>query len=207
MSVLQILRKLLANPGGELVRRWNWKSALLSSLCRGLIFFFANLSAGLHAATGALVAEWCYRALTSGFYGALTQALSDAEPAWASTLVALIVLPLGSHSLEFAVHSMRHTPKLATSIVASVSYTVISTLFHLHAMRRGAFVVRAGASSLLEDMSRVPYLIATFVASGPLLLWRASRKLAHYLLLRHRTAVVTGRLENATQDGESISVI
>ena len=42
---------------------WNWKSALYSSVLRGLIFFFANLTAGLHAAEGAMLAEFVFRAL------------------------------------------------------------------------------------------------------------------------------------------------
>lgn len=156
----------------------------------GLIFFFTNLTAGLHAATGALIAEFCYRALTSGFYGTLTQSLSDAEPPWAATLAAAILLPLVSHSLELAVHVLRHTPKLAVSLITSVCFTVLSTLFHLYAMRRGALVVRAGASSLAEDMSRMPRLIAAFVAAGPLALVRSLRS-TPFLTAQNRNQTFT----------------
>lgn len=172
MSVTDVLRSLWADPMGLLVRRWNWKSAFLSSLSRGLIFFFTNLPAGLHAATGALVAEWCYRALTSGFYGAITQSLSEAEPAWAAVVAALIILPLSSHAVELTVHLLRHTPKLAFSLIGSACFTVLSTLFHLYAMRRGVLVVRAGGSSLAEDMRRMPRLVLAFIAAGPAALFR-----------------------------------
>jgi hypothetical protein len=121
MSVAETLGGLWADPFGRLVARWNWKSALMSSLIRGLIFFFTNLTAGLHAASGAFVAECCYRVLTSGFYGTITQSLSDAEPAWAGTLAALLLLPLGSHTLELALHLLRHTPKLGASLSGSAS--------------------------------------------------------------------------------------
>lgn len=157
-----------------LLSRWNWKSALLSSLSRGLIFFFTNLVAGWHAATGAFLAEFCYRAITSGFYGGLTQCLSEVQPAWAGAVAALILLPLCSHSLELGVHLLRHTPKLAVSLFASVCFTELSTLFHVYAMRRGALVVRAGASSLRDDLIRMPRLIIGFVCEGPRFLYRAS---------------------------------
>ena len=172
MSVTEVLRSLWANPVGLLVCRWNWKSALLSSLFRGLIFFFTNLSAGLHAAMGALVAEWCYRAVTAGFYGAITQSLSEAEPPWAAAVAGLIILPLISHAVELTVHLLRHTPKLTSSLMGSVCFTVLSTLFHLYAMRRGAFVVQRGGSSLGEDMRRVPRLLLAFLAAGPVALFR-----------------------------------
>jgi hypothetical protein len=36
-------------PGELLLRQWNWKSALFSSVIRALIFLFANLTAGWRA--------------------------------------------------------------------------------------------------------------------------------------------------------------
>lgn len=161
-----------ANRSRLCIALWNWKSALLSSLFRGMIFFFANMTAGLHAATGALIAEFCYRALTSGFYGGLTQSLAEVRPAWMGSAAALVVLPVCSHSLELAIHLIRHTPKLSSSLIASVCFTALSTLFHLYAMRRGALTVQPGASSLAQDMIRMPRLIIAFISEGPLLLFR-----------------------------------
>jgi glycosyltransferase involved in cell wall biosynthesis len=48
------LKSLALNPIDHLIRRWNWKSALLSSLLRGALFFSTNLVAGWHRALGAL---------------------------------------------------------------------------------------------------------------------------------------------------------
>ena len=174
-----------------LIRRWNWKSALLSSLFRALIFFFTNLTAGLHAAIGALFAELCYRGLTSGFYGSLTQSLSKANPAWAGTLTALVLLPLSSHALELMVHFLRHTPKLAASLIASICFTTVSTLFHLYAMRRGALVVQAGACSLAEDLRRMPRLVLAFIVAGPVFVLRGLAKLPQLAASRNRNAAFT----------------
>ncbi len=166
--ILAVLRDLALHPVKMIVRRWNWKSALLSSIVRALIFFSVNLSAGPRAALAALMTELAFRGVTSGFYGALTEAFRFAEPEWAASLVAIILLPLTGHSLEFAVHFLRGTAKLRASIIASVSFTAVSTLFNLHAMRRGALVTGEGRNSLGHDMKRMPGLIAGFLISGPL---------------------------------------
>jgi len=156
-----------------LLRRWNWKAALFSSLVRGIIFLLANLRSGWYAAVGAMLAEWLYRAVTSGFYGAVTQSLSEVEPAWQGAVVAMVVLPLSSHALEFLVHWLRHTPHLRTSVISSISFTVVSTLFNLYAMRRGIMVVGKRSASLAADLRAIPSAIAGFVAVLPLWLWRS----------------------------------
>lgn len=177
MSVFDVLRRLWNEPGEMLLRRWNWKSAIFSSLIRAMIFFLTNLAAGWRAATGAMFAEFVYRAISAGFYGALTQAFREVEPEWAASIAVSILLPLSSHSIELAIHLMRHTPKLYTSIITSVCFTVVSTLFNQYAMRRGALVVGKGAGSVASDLRRVPVLIAGFVACSPIALYRSLSRL------------------------------
>jgi hypothetical protein len=166
MTVPQAIRRLATHPYQLLIARWNWKSALFSSVLRALVFLCANLAAGWRAATGAMLAEFLYRALSAGFYGAITQALGEAEPAWAAGLAAMIALPLVSHSIELTVHVLRGTPKIVTSVIASVCFTAVSTLFNLYAMRRGALIVGHGSGSVADDLKRVPRLIAGFLAAG-----------------------------------------
>jgi hypothetical protein len=176
VTVSDVLKDLRTNPNELLIRQWNWKSALFSSVIRALIFLFANLTAGWRAAAGAMTAEFVLRAITSGFYGSLTQAFRKAEPPWLAALTVLIILPVVSHAFEFAIHLARGTPKLLPSMIASIAFTEISTLFNLYAMRRGALVVGADASSMASDMRQVPRLIVGFVACGPLLIIRRVRK-------------------------------
>src|SRR5262249_37591582 len=128
-SVGAVLRAIARHPAERLVRRWNWKSAILSTAIRSSLFFATNLGAGLDAARSALVTELAFRGATAGFYGALTQALRDARPAWTGTLAALIVLPIVAHSVEWLVHWLRGTVRLAESIAASVALSVLSTSF------------------------------------------------------------------------------
>ena len=101
MTPAQALADLITRPGELLVRRWNWKAAFSSSIIRALIFFFANVAAGWHAAAGAMLAEYLYRAATSGFYGAITQHISEAEPEWQAAIAAMLILPLSSTPSNF----------------------------------------------------------------------------------------------------------
>lgn len=172
---MTLLEVLFTAPVDSFVRRWNWKAALFSSLIRGLLFLLTNLTFGWRAAAGAMLAEWLYRALTSGFYGAITQRLGETEPAWQGATAAIVLLPLCSHSLELLVHWLRRTPGLKTSLIASVSFTVVSTLFNFYAMRKGAMVVGRNCPSLAHDIRAMPRLIGGFLAVFPLWILRSLR--------------------------------
>jgi len=166
-SVGDVFRKLARHPVQCLVRKWNWKSAVLSSLVRGAIFFLANLSAGLPAAKAALVTELVFRGFSSGVYGALTESFCEAEPEWAAALAGMLLLPAANHSVELLVHWARGTHNLSISILASVGFTGVSTLFNLYAMRRGALRTGCKERSLAEDLKAMPGLFLGFVLALP----------------------------------------
>jgi len=174
-TVGAVLKGFFLRPSQTLIHRWNWKSAVLSSLLRAAIFFFTNLSAGWHAAVGALLAELALRAATSGFYGAITEAFSEARPMWAAMAAATVFLPLVNHSLEFLVHWLRGTPKLALSITTSVIFTMLSTSFNVYAMRHGVLTVGRNSKSLREDLGRILPLLGQFLLAGPRSLFRYVR--------------------------------
>jgi hypothetical protein len=66
-NVGQVLWGFCCRPKECILRRWNWKSALLSSLARATIFFAANLTAGQAAALAAMTREFGFRAIASSF--------------------------------------------------------------------------------------------------------------------------------------------
>lgn len=162
MTARAVLVGFATRPMATLVRQWNWKSAVLSSIVRGGLFFAANLSAGPDAARAAFVTELCYRAVTAGFYGAMTQGFRRVEPAWLASLVAMALLPASGHALEWLVHWMRGTPNLAASVGLSLAMTALSTAFNLYAMRRGALIVGDGSRTLAADLASLPALMAAF---------------------------------------------
>jgi len=164
-TVADCAADLFRDPQGVLIARWNWKSAIFSSLMRGGVFFTVTASAGLSAALGAMYTEFAYRSVTAGFYGALTQNFRRAEPRWQASLAAGLGIPVFSHAIEFAIHSWRGTPNLRANILASVCFTVLSTLFNLHAMRAGVLVVGENAGSVTSDLRALPRTILTFLTS------------------------------------------
>ncbi|MGE3705927.1 MAG: hypothetical protein AB7I13_11675 [Vicinamibacterales bacterium] len=165
-TLREALRSLAGNPS-QWIARWNWKAAVTSSVVRGAVFFGVNLSAGWRAAQAALVTELVLRALTSGFYGAVTERFSHVEPRWTATVAASVLLPILSHTVELIVHWMRGTEALAASIMASAALTVVSTAFNLHLMRHGVLRVGAGSRPFLEDLRALPRLLGTFVGCRP----------------------------------------
>jgi hypothetical protein len=162
-SVADVFAALARHPIDRLVRGWNWKSALLSSLLRGVILFFANLTAGWRPASAAFLVELVFRAAISGVYGALTEAFAAAQPAWAAFLAAMVVMPITSQLLQLAVHYANGTPELARSVWISTAVTLVSTAFNVFAMRRGTLLVGEGRSTIADDLRRLPRLIHDFV--------------------------------------------
>jgi hypothetical protein len=164
------------HPYEYLVRRWNWKAGVLSGMLRGAIFFATNLPAGRDAAVGATLTEFCYRILLSGGIGSVTEALRKCEPAWAAALTASVALPVFGHLMEFMVHFLRGTPRIRTSIAVSIAFSIFSALFNLYVMRHGVLVVGGERRALIEDLAALPWLLAKFLAAGPLALWRKLRR-------------------------------
>ncbi len=164
-SLLGLCSEFVTKPYATVVKRWNWKSALMSSLVRGAIFFLVNLTAGAAAAWAAFLTEFAFRACTAGFYGAITQNLSRVRPSWQGTVGALVLLPLANHSAEFFVHWLNGTAKLEASIFASVCFTALSSTFHVFVMRRGLLVVGEGSGSLLGDLKQMPRVVVLFLAT------------------------------------------
>lgn len=157
---------------GALLAKWNWKAALLSATIRGTIFFTTNLAAGLAAAQRAVTVDALFRIPLAGCYAAIIQSAATASgafPAW----IAVLIVPVVSHAIEFAVHSAAGTPAVHTSVALSAAFSVASSAFEWFAMRRGALIVGSEAASLRSDMQRLPRLVASFLAA-PVVALRAS---------------------------------
>lgn len=176
--VSTVIASFVTSPWQAIVLRWNWKASCLSSAMRATIFFLVNLDAGTDAATRAFATEWCYRAVTAGFYGAMTQSFRHAAPRWQASLAAMVVIPATSHCLELVVHLVRGTPRLAASMAVSIALTMVSTAFHLDAMRNGVLIVGDGRRPILDDLRRLPRLWANLALTPFVVLRRLVRPAA-----------------------------
>src|SRR5262245_4799238 len=95
-----LLSDIARRPVVHLTCRWNWKSALVSAVCRAAVFAAANAPSGHTAALRAALVELGFRTVMSGVLGGLTETLSVAAPRWP----ALVLLPAFGHASEYAVH-------------------------------------------------------------------------------------------------------
>lgn len=170
--LLPLLGEIVRQPQ-RLLAVWNWKSALLSICLRGPIFFSAAISRGLHAAITAVSLEAIVCAFGVGLYNALVQLLRGARPLWATGVLLSVVLPGCVQAVEYTAHRLRGTAHLRTAAVLSLCVSALSTLFNWYAMQRGALMVGAGTSTLLDDMRQLPRLIAGFLLQP--LRWIRSR--------------------------------
>jgi hypothetical protein len=88
----------------------------------------------------ALFAESAVCAGTAGFYGALVQAIWNAQPAWVTALVLTLFLPAVMQAVEYCAHWLRSTHHLHAVPIGSVVASTLSSLFNSLAMKRGALL-------------------------------------------------------------------
>ena len=168
MTVARAVHALSRHPQRYIVARWNWKSAVLSAGVRGAIFFATNLTFGVEAAIRALSVDAVFRFPLVGVYTAVTQAFRTAEPVWAASVTVLVLVPAVAHSIEFVIHWMAGTPAVRLSVLVSIAFSEVSTLFNLFAMRRGVLLVgEDDAGSFGRDLARLPGLIIDFLSLVP----------------------------------------
>lgn len=179
-----LLSRLLRSPQ-QLVLLWNWKSALLSMILRGPIFFIAAVQRGWEAAISALLTESVFCVLSAGFYGAVVQILKDAEPEWLTGVFLTVVMPVIFQVLEYLLHWFRGTPHLRIAGIISLLVSALSALFNWYAMRRGTLLVGRGAGGFGGDLRRLPRLLFGFVAVLP-------RKVAGKLARKSRPKLEAG---------------
>ena len=170
-SIPSVVRHILSHPLESLIYRWNWKAAVLSALLRSPIFFTAYLAQkqGLWIAFGAMLAQFFFRTLFGGVNGAIIQSFSRVEPAWQAVVTIPLVLAAFSHVVEFIVQSgfdsLTGTHGKGKAILVSVVISIISAVFNLFAMRRGALLVKdESEQSLWRDLKRMPWLALEFLA-------------------------------------------
>lgn len=146
-----------------LIRGWNWKSALLSALIRGSIFFTTNLSAGIAAASMALLIEASFFIVTAGFYGAILQSLRRVQPFWHAVLAVTVILPTLNHTFELILHRWGGTRQITVGVIISFVLSIFSATFNLFAMRRGVLIVGRERQTFWQDMRRMPGLVIEFL--------------------------------------------
>lgn len=177
--------RILRSPW-QLLLLWNWKSALLSVVLRGPIFFVAGVRQGWEAAFAALFTETIFCALSAGFYGAVVQSLKDAEPQWLTGIFLTLVMPAIFQVLEYLLHWFRGTPHLRIAGMVSLVVSALSALFNWYAMRRGTLLVGRDGGGFGGDLRRLPRLLLGFLAVVPRRIARKSQSHSS----KHQSAIM-----------------
>lgn len=177
----EITAYLLKHPLRGMILRWNWKAASLSALLRASIYLAAYFRHGMAEAIGVTLVLSIFRFLFGGVNGAIIQSYRRVQPAWHAVLTVPLLLAAMSHVMEFIVltgyDAVFGTIGKKNAILISVVVSIISAVFNLFAMRRGALIVRdESMQSFWRDLIRMPWLIFEFI-SFPLI-WTYKRKRA-----------------------------
>jgi hypothetical protein len=175
--VLDVFRYLVRHPVEMLIYRWNWKAALLSGIMRSMIYLFTHIKEGWRAALGAMSVEFAFRVVTSGASGSLVQAFHRAQPVWLSTLCVMFLLPAISTIIEFTLHTLNGDANKGKAIIISITFSILSAIFNLFAMRRNALLVKdKDSQSFGRDLAKMPGIVAEFLFYPVVYLWRKSKK-------------------------------
>lgn len=187
ITVADIFNNLLHHPL-QLFTRWNWKAVLMAMIVRGSIYFtiYRASENTLVTLTAVALDVIVVRFLITGMAGALVQSFRKARPVWLANLIVSIMLPALVHTVEFATHYI-HESYFSDILAApvdsvarkrafaiSVLFSVVSVLFNLYAMRKGALLVGAGeeTQSLKDDLKQIPRLVGEFIVALPVLISR-----------------------------------
>ncbi len=175
--VIDVFRYLVRHPVEMLVWRWNWKAAILSGLFRSPNYFFTHIKLGWRAAFSAALLEFGFRVIVSGASGSLVQAFHRATPIWLAALCVMIMLPAVSHMIEFTIHTLNGDANKGTAIVISITFSILSAIFNLFAMRRNALLVKdKDAQSFGQDLVKMPAIVFEFMFYPLIWIWRTSKK-------------------------------
>jgi hypothetical protein len=142
---------------------WNWKAALITAVFRAGACMAALWHRPLHAREHFGAVEAAYVLLTSGIFSAWQQQALDVKPRRLSWVIVVLVIPLGSLSVDSALHIWLDHGNMRALGIGALIATLISAMFHWHVMQNGALLVGEKGRSLADDMRRMPRIIASFV--------------------------------------------
>lgn len=142
---------------------WNWKCALLSATARSLVYLIAVARTRAHGRVSIVLVEIAYVMLTAGLYAGLQQRALGFHSRTLGNLTIVLGVPGLAQSMDWLAHRAAGPAAPPKAILAVCVFTLISALFHLYVMRRGAFLTGHAGRSLIGDFRRMPRLIAGFL--------------------------------------------
>ena len=141
---------------------WNWKCALMSAVARSVVYLLAMAHGSPHSRLAVITVEMGYVILTAGLWAGLQQMALGLRSRIMGNLAVAVAVPGLSQLFDWLAHRAAGATAPPHATLAVCVFAGISALFHLHVMRRGAFLSGHGRS-LAEDFRRIPRLAAGFI--------------------------------------------
>ncbi len=149
---------------------WNWKCALLSAAARSIVYLAALARTGLRGGLSIVLVEIAYVTFTAGLYAGMQQRALGFRSRLLGDATIVFGVPWLAQALDWLAHRAVGAPVPGKVTLVVCVFATVSALFHLHVMRRGAFLTGRSGRSLLDDFRRMPRLAAGFVLAPVLLL-------------------------------------
>jgi hypothetical protein len=156
---------------------WNWKCALMSAVARSVVYLLAMAHGGPHNRLAVAAVEMGYVTLTAGLWAGLQQMALGLRSRLAGNFAVALVVPALSQLFDWLAHRATGATAPPHATLAVCIFAGISALFHLHVMRRGAFLSGHGRS-LAEDFRRIPRLTVGFALQPLAMISSQAMKLA-----------------------------
>jgi hypothetical protein len=158
---------------------WNWKCALMSAAARSMVYLAAMTRSGLKGGLSIVLVEMAYVTLTSGLYAGLQQRALGFGSRLLGNLTVVFGVPGLAQILDWITHRAAGAAAPGRATLAVCVFATVSALFHLHVMRRGAFLTGRKGRSLVDDFRRIPRLTAGFVLAPVMFFLAPGDRLAH----------------------------
>jgi hypothetical protein len=111
-----------------------------------------------------------YVTVTAGIYAGLQQRALSFRSRPLGNLIVVLGVPGLAQALDWLAHRASGTPAPGKATLAVCVFAIVSALFHLHVMRRGVFLTGHRGGSLIDDIRRMPRLVAGLVVAPFVLL-------------------------------------
>jgi hypothetical protein len=142
---------------------WNWKCALLSATARSIVYLAAIARSGVTGGISIILVEIVYVTLTAGIYAGVQQRALQFRPRILGNLSIVLGVPMLAQLVDWLAHRVTGAVAPGSANLAVCIFAAVSALFHLHVMRRGAFLTGSKSQTLRDDLRSMPRLIAAFV--------------------------------------------
>lgn len=135
-----------------------------------MVYLAAMGRSGTGGRLAIILMEIAYVTLTAGIYAGMQQRALGLRSRLLGNAAIVLGVPGLAQVLDWLAHRAVGAAAPQRAMLAVCIFAAISALFHLHVMRRGAFLTGGAGRSLMDDFRRMPRLTAGFVVAPVVML-------------------------------------